>query len=217
MRREIDLQEYTDGRLYQANDMVKIGCDDCSGCSACCRDMEALLLDPYDIHQLKKGLGTDFQTLLDQSISIRQMEGLLLPVMDTARSQGHCYYLNEQGRCSIHAFRPGICRLFPLGRYYHDGTFSYILQIHECKKALQSKCKIRRWLGIPDLRSYERYILSWHDLLVEIREQLPYLEEGQSRILNLYLLRSFFQADYGEDFYTDFDRRLLAARRDLAL
>ena len=29
-------------------------------------------------------------------------------------------FLDENGRCSIYAFRPGFCRLFPLGRYYVD-------------------------------------------------------------------------------------------------
>ena len=29
MEREIDLKEISDGKLYEANDMVKAGCDDC--------------------------------------------------------------------------------------------------------------------------------------------------------------------------------------------
>ena len=37
MEREIDLKEISDGKLYSANDMVKAGCDDCKGCSDCCR------------------------------------------------------------------------------------------------------------------------------------------------------------------------------------
>ena len=41
-----------------------------------------------------------------------------------------CYFLNEEGRCSIHSFRPGICRLFPLGRFYEEEGFRYFLQIH---------------------------------------------------------------------------------------
>ena len=39
MEREIDLKEISDGKLYEANDMVKAGCDDCRGCSSCCRGM----------------------------------------------------------------------------------------------------------------------------------------------------------------------------------
>lgn len=39
MKRNVNLEEISDGRLYDENDMVKAGCDDCKGCSACCRGM----------------------------------------------------------------------------------------------------------------------------------------------------------------------------------
>ena len=34
MKREISLEEISDGKLYGSGDMVKVGCDDCRGCSA---------------------------------------------------------------------------------------------------------------------------------------------------------------------------------------
>ena len=44
--------------LYTSNDMVKVGCSDCAGCSACCHGMgETIVLDPYDIWQLTSHLG----------------------------------------------------------------------------------------------------------------------------------------------------------------
>lgn len=65
MEREIDLREVSDGRLYTSADMVKLGCNDCSGCSECCRGVEdTIILDPYDISQLCRALKTDFQGLL---------------------------------------------------------------------------------------------------------------------------------------------------------
>ena len=39
MKRNIDLNEISDGRLYSSGDMVKADCHDCAGCSACCRGM----------------------------------------------------------------------------------------------------------------------------------------------------------------------------------
>lgn len=42
MLREIDLSEISDGKLYTANDMVRIECQECKGCSACCHDMGCL-------------------------------------------------------------------------------------------------------------------------------------------------------------------------------
>lgn len=39
MKREVDLNEISDGRLYSSGDMVKVDCHDCEGCSACCQGM----------------------------------------------------------------------------------------------------------------------------------------------------------------------------------
>lgn len=56
MIREVDLQEISDGKLYTANDLVKAGCNDCAGCSACCRGMgNSIVLDPLDMHRLVRG------------------------------------------------------------------------------------------------------------------------------------------------------------------
>ena len=72
-------------------------------------------------------------------------------------------FLTEEGRCGIHPFRPGICRLFPLGRYYEENGFRYFLQVHECQKENRAKVKVKKWLDTPDLKKYETYIarLAW--------------------------------------------------------
>ena len=50
MDRYIDLNEVSDGKLYTSNDLVKAGCNDCQGCSACCESMaDTIILDPFDI------------------------------------------------------------------------------------------------------------------------------------------------------------------------
>ena len=35
-----DLSEISDGKIYRWNDMARVRCNDCEGCSSCCRDME---------------------------------------------------------------------------------------------------------------------------------------------------------------------------------
>ena len=50
MRREQTLEEISDGKLYDSNDMVKADCHDCEGCCDCCQGMgDSVLLDPYDV------------------------------------------------------------------------------------------------------------------------------------------------------------------------
>ena len=57
MRREQTLEEISDGKLYDSNDMVKADCHDCEGCCDCCQGMgDSVILDPYDVHRLSVGL-----------------------------------------------------------------------------------------------------------------------------------------------------------------
>lgn len=217
MKRNCSLDEISDGKLYGLNDMVKLGCNGCEGCSACCRGMGAsILLDPYDIFQLSLNLNTSFQALLEerQVIELNVVEGLILPNIKLTGALEQCPFLNEQGRCSIHAFRPGFCRLFPLGRYYEDGGFHYILQIHECTKENKTKIKIRKWIGYPNMSAYDRYVNEWHNFLLDMGNSIT---EEKKKAFNLYLLNTFFINIYDTnvDFFTQFTVRLEEARRIL--
>ena len=50
MRREVSLEEISDRRLYELNDMVKADCQDCAGCHDCCEGMgDSVVLDPMDV------------------------------------------------------------------------------------------------------------------------------------------------------------------------
>ena len=57
MKRNVDLKEISDGRLYSSGDMVRADCRDCEGCSECCRGMgSSIILDPMDVWRLQKGI-----------------------------------------------------------------------------------------------------------------------------------------------------------------
>ena len=58
MERNVEIDKISDGKRYGANDLVKVGCDDCRGCSACCHGMgDSIVLDPMDVYRLEKKLG----------------------------------------------------------------------------------------------------------------------------------------------------------------
>ena len=223
MRRSVNLEEITDGKLYTANDMVKVDCHDCQGCSVCCRGMgDSIVLDPYDMWQLTSHLKTGFGGLFEKYIGLHVEDGLILPNLKQDGEEEKCAFLNDEGRCDIHTFRPGICRLFPLGRIYDESGFHYIHQIYECPQKDKTKVKIKKWLGISDLKKYEQYINDWHDFIVVCRDALEELTDEEGRVLAMYLLKSFYQADYvdsyeAEDFYEDFYKRLERAKEILGL
>ena len=223
MKRNVDINEISDGRLYSSGDMVKADCHDCEGCSECCRGMgSSIILDPMDIWRIQKGIGKGFQALLEEGkIELNMADGMILPdlKMDTEREA--CPFLDSRGRCSIHACRPGLCRLFPLGRYYEESGFKYFIQIHECPKTDRGKVKIKKWLGIPNLKAYERYIMEWHDFLNECESSLESLSDENTRILTLYVLRRFYETPYmsqdDSGFYDEFRARMTEVREKLGI
>ena len=221
MKRNVTLEEISDGNLYEANDMVKADCQDCKGCSDCCQGMgDTVILDPLDVHRLCAGLKKSPEELLGSVVELGITDGNILPHLAMRGEQERCVFLNTEGRCSIHDIRPGFCRLFPLGRYYTEDGFKYILQIHECKKRNRSKIKVKKWLDTPDLKQYEKFVLDWHNFLLDVQEVF-YETEDETLVknLNMYVLSRFYYTPYKEeeDFYPQFYVRLEEAKKLLDL
>lgn len=222
MKREVSLAEISDGRLYRAGDMVKADCGDCKGCFACCCGMgESIVLDPLDVFRLSQGLGQTLEQLLAGGVALHVEEGLILPHLNMDGAGERCAYLNEAGRCSVHGFRPGICRLFPLGRYYENGDFQYFLQVHECKNKNRSKVKVRKWIDTPELARYEQFVREWHYFLKDLQEKLMSgsngFSEQKAKQVSMYVLKLFYALPYdgGRDFYDQFAERLVQARQEI--
>ena len=177
----------------------------------------SIILDPLDVSRLTKETGKSFEALLADTIELNVVDGLILPNIKMVN--GTCTFLNAEGRCGIHAARPGFCRLFPLGRYYEDGGFKYFLQIHECDRAGKVKVKVSKWIDTPDLPRYTEYINEWHDFQKQVQETFARIrmqdgaeESKDARIkqMCMYILNIMYVARYEEnrDFYEQFEMRL---------
>lgn len=234
MKRNVDLKEISDGRLYEEKDMVKAGCNDCKGCFACCTGMgESIVLDPLDMYRLTCGAGLSVEELFGQYLELHVVDGLTLPnlrmtvageqaartmgdsttlqgVNTREQREGRCSFLNEQGRCSIHPHRPGICRIFPLGRIYEKGDFKYFLQIGECRSSIHTKVKVEKWTDADNVRANHEFLNTWHYFLNDLEERIGNLEDMElARRLNLLLLQTFYLTPFDgtRDFYEQFRER----------
>ncbi len=209
MKRHVDMADISDGKLYESSDMVKAGC---SGCGGCCKGMgQSIVLDPLDIQRMTHGTGLSFEMLLQDKIELGVVDGLILPNLKMSGTDERCGFLNSQNRCEIHGFRPGICRLFPLGRFYENGDFKYFLQIHECKKSPQVKVKIKKWLEEPELMKQESFVKRWHYFLIHVQQVLD--EAGDDALrkkVSMFILQSFYLEPFSKDadFYELFEQRL---------
>ena len=137
-----------------------------------------------------------FEELLARGkVELNLVDGLILPNLRMNENDA-CSFLNDEGRCTIHAVRPAICRLFPLGRVYGDEGFSYFLQKGECAKENRVKIKVKKWIDTPNLQKNEEYVLAWHtfirmvgDLMIELKKK------GTSELMNeiaMYVLNTFY-------------------------
>ena len=213
MKRNVSLLEISDGRFYHSNDMVKADCHGCKGCHKCCTGMgNSVILDPYDVYRLQTGLGKSLPVLLAEGMAeLNVVDGVVLPNMRMAGREEKCVFLDKNGRCSIHAVRPGLCRLFPLGRYYEDGGFRYFLQVNECPASNRSKVKVSKWIDTPEQKKNYDFLCSWHALLNHLEETVAGEEDSdRSKQLNMLMLRTFYMQPYEpeKDFYGQFALRL---------
>ncbi|MDO4454634.1 MAG: YkgJ family cysteine cluster protein [Eubacteriales bacterium] len=216
MKRQVSLEEISDGKLYNSNDMVKADCAGCTGCSSCCHGMgNSIILDPFDIFQLTKNLKCSFEQLLEKKLELNIVDRIILPNLKMDGDEECCPFLDENERCSIHPFRPSVCRLFPLGRYYEENGFRYFLQIHECKKENRAKIKVKKWIDMPDLKEHEAFVMKWHNFLKETEEQIEDgKDENLMKNMDLSILKIFYIRPYEEgcDFFHQFEERLREAR-----
>ena len=221
MRRNVSLGEISDGRLYDLNDMVKADCGNCAGCSACCQGMgDSILLDPLDVYRLTLCLDRSFESLLSDCLELGVVDGIVLPHLKMTGKEERCVFLNEEGRCSIHPHRPGICRLFPLGRYYENSSFRYFLQTGECRNTNRTKVKVSKWIDTPQIRGNQKFIADWHYFLKDMEDKVQEAAargDDLAKNLNLYLLNTFFVTPYEREasFYGQVAGRMSRAKQEI--
>lgn len=216
MKRNCSLNEISDGKLYDSNDLVEASCNGCKGGAPCCHGMgKSIILDPFDIFRLSTKLNISFQELLVDKIELNVVDGIILPNLKMTGPYERCAFLNSEGKCSIHTNRPGICRIFPLGRLYENNGFKYFLQTNECGNSSKTKRKVSKWIDTPDLEKNEQFLIDWHYFLNKVEDIIKNVQDEEFiRTINMYILNNFYvkQYDTGSDFYLQFNERLVEAK-----
>ena len=73
-------------------------------------------------------------------LELNVVDGIIMPKFKNAEIRRKMCFLREDNLCNIHTIRPGICRMFPLGRYWEDETHLNIL----CRRASVIRIIYRR-------------------------------------------------------------------------
>lgn len=87
----------------------------CHRCLKCCQH-KLIQVNPYEVAQLSRHLGISTTEFI-----AHHLDGVFL----RRRSDGTCEFLGPEG-CTVHAARPLVCRLYPLGRHVNaDGRVRF--------------------------------------------------------------------------------------------
>ena len=213
------LNEISDGKLYDIEDMVKADTCGCNGCSDCCNDVgDLVVLTPFDIYEMTTYLNTDFDKLLGDKILLRENNKITLPYLKMQDENKNCSFLDKNGRCTIHLKRPNICRLFPLGRAYQDNDFKYFLQVDNCPKDELKDVKVSQWINIENYNENKKFILEWYKFIKALTFRLKFVrDEKEIAHINEILLDNFYRVKIDNDFYKSFEELLPKVKNKLGI
>jgi Fe-S-cluster containining protein len=80
----------------------------CGQCGNCCKDKD-FILTPYDVGRLAETVGLSTAETLSRFVDPSR------PALKTVEG-GWCVFFAQGQGCTVHAGRPAVCRLYPLGR-----------------------------------------------------------------------------------------------------
>lgn len=177
----------------------------CSRCLICCR-FKTIQLNPYEIARLASNRGLSTTLFIERFTT---NSGTYLQ----SKQDGTCIFL-DAGGCSVHADRPLVCRLYPLGRHVDFlgvEKFSLMESEEECQGIFHENGTIEQYLEEQDavsfMRAADRYLdLLWH-LLEGLKEQGSESSESET-ILNTVQTVSGGHSDGYDLSWMDMDQAL---------
>ncbi len=142
----------------------------CMRCLQCCQSKK-IQVNPYEIARLARNLGIS----TTQFIASYTTENGSFLKFD---NENRCIFLGPQG-CRVHADRPLVCRLYPLGRHRNEQGDEWFSEI-EPETGCRGECdggegKVENWL---DDQEVHRYLIAADSYLKLLWEMMALLEQG---------------------------------------
>lgn len=145
----------------------------CGACGRCCRD-KLIQVNPYEIALLAAQLGLSTTECIAQ-----HLDGVYL----RRRPDGTCTFVNEQG-CSVHAARPLVCRLYPLGRSVDSAgseTFRHAMPHPQTQGLYGQQATVQDWIAAqgaqPLIDAVDAYLALFYRLFA-VMEQAEGSDHG---------------------------------------
>ncbi len=131
--------------------------------NSCCRDV-SILLSPYDVLRMKRGLHMDSSEFLEKYTLTMRSRDKRVPVvllrMDEETQK--CPFVGASG-CGVYAHRPWACRMYPLGMAEPKGPnaaagrFYFLVEEPLCKgHGAGREHTVREWMESQRLDAFDR-------------------------------------------------------------
>jgi Fe-S-cluster containining protein len=186
----------------------------CHRCITCCR-YKSIQLNPYEIDRLSARLRISTTEFIRRHTT---NGGTILKFND----DGACVFLKDDG-CGVHADRPLVCRLYPLGRHVDFSgaeRFSLMETDDGCRGSLHRNGTVDGYLeeqgAFPFMNAADRYL----ELLLHVLERLkePALDPtDRETVLTTVRTLSDRPAEHHALSWTDMDRALRDYCRETGL
>ena len=168
----------------------------CTKCGECCKDREDILLNPFDVYRIAKGLDVETYEVLDRYTYgyIGKSSRMPIVAVKMVEDSGCCVFLKGK-KCGIQDFKPGVCALYPLGRFVArdmegdssvSPKVSYILQPYNCgiRKDIHTP---RQWLKDFHMDECEDEFILWQDIVFELSPRLAKIYDRlPHKVLDLF-------------------------------
>jgi len=200
-------------------DKYRIGLDDvfafrCRSCGKCCKNRDDILLNSRDVYNLATSLKLTHKQAIEQYCEVYIGQDSRLPIVRLKpKGVNRVCPLLKGTRCSIHASKPSVCALYPIGRISSTEDapkelglgnlkeIQYIVLPIRCA-SLRRKQTVRAWLEAINMPIDDSYFHAWNEALVELIKNIKKFENasGAGRSGVEMLWGAIYQA-----VYTDYD------------
>ena len=145
---------------------------ECNRCLRCCRD-KRIRVNPYETYRLARTLGVSTTEFLARHTTT---QGTELSRTD----DGRCVFLGPDG-CTVHADRPLVCRLYPLGRHVVSGEpdrFHHLAPHPQSEGVLGSAGTVADYLASQGAAPFMHAADEYLDVVAELAGALAAMEES---------------------------------------
>lgn len=202
---------------------MQIGLDDtfrfrCTMCGKCCRNRDDILLNPFDLFRLAKGLGFAPKEVVDKYCDTYIGNSSRFPIvrLNSIGVDKRCPFL-KGNRCAVHHNKPTVCALFPLGRCVKyepenrklsDKT-EYILQPIACGDKKENHT-VREWLEQSHIPVDDEFFGIWNSVLSELSMAIHAMEKVLKEkellmVWNVIFAELYLKYDTEQEFQPQFE------------